>query len=469
MSDVGELARKLVQARNDLADRLAETGLPVDRTNSIPEIASLSGSLVAAHGDVVEYTAASTATIYPGDHVTLTHELAPVTGAAMRIAITARLLDAVTLPDGRMILLMHQAEDVKIKAAKYSGGQLVLGATLVVEGAGDAARLCRLGESAVAVIYPLDGMGYAVRVDYADLIPTLGTADAWCAAGIQNIACAYTTPTDVGLPMVAYQVVGESDIWVARLTVTDAAASSYSSCSIPAEADTEEYVAAISAVALADGRCAVSWFSEHDSPVGLAIVSYMSGDGSMAVDWQGRCVYNGSCSRTSLAALRDGILTANAVSRVQGGLAVKSFAATEWWTTDGTAYGARPRWYAKGGEVVYNGAPACIRAAAIADDRAVMTLNLSGTLMATVITPGAAADRIAPMTPLGATDGDTIPLPIPGHVAMLTERDGGVWLTVNKMREVVVPSYDGNAIGIAMRAAAPGAVCKVSLAEGGIA
>lgn len=469
MSDVGELARKLVQARNDLADRLAETGLPVDRTSSIPELAAMSDALVAAHGEVVEYTAAATATIYPGDHVTLTRELAPVADAVMRIAITARLLDAVTLPDGRMILLFYQAEDVKIKAAKCSGGQLVLGATLVVEGAGDTARLCRLGESAVAVVYPLDGMGYAVRVDYADLIPTLGTADAWCAEDIQNIACACITPTDIGYPIVVCQVAGEDDLRVTGLSVTTTAATAISSCEIPAEADADAYIAAVSAVAMPDGRLAVSWFSAHSRPVGLAIISRSPSTGSIAVDWQGRCVYNGSCSRTSLAALRDGILTANAVSRVQDGLAVKSFAATEWWTTDGTAYGARPRWYAKGGEVVYNGAPACIRAVAIADDCAVMTVNLSGALMAAVITPGAAADRIAPMTPLGATDGDTIPMSIPGHVAMLTERDGGVWLTVCKMREVVVPSYDGNSIGIAMRAAAPGAVCKVSLAEGGIA
>lgn len=463
MTDVAELARRLVQARNDIADAFAATGVDADRTKTLPELAAEADKLVAPHGELADYTTATTATIYPGDHVALTHELIS-TDAELRLAIGAQLLDALVLPDGRMVVLMYQAEDVKIKAAKYSGGQLVLGATLVIEDADDEARLCRLGESAVAVIYPLDDMGMAVRVDYTDLVPTLGTADAWIAADIRNIACAYITPTDIGCPMVAYQVEGETDVQIARIYVSSTDASLSSSCRISAEADDDEYTASISAAAMPDGRLAVSWFSAHDRPVGLAIVSHMPGNYATAVDWQGRCVYNGSCSRTSLAALRDGLLNANAVTRVQDGLAVKSFAATEWWATEGTAYGARPRWYAKGGEVVYNGAPACIRAAAISDNHAVMTMHLDGTLIAAIVTPGAAVDRISPLTPLGDTDGDTIPLSIPGHVAMATERDGGVWLGIYKQREVVVPSYDGNSIGIAMRAAAPGSVCKVSLA-----
>lgn len=452
--DIGAEARA---TRNMLARNLERAGVTVADGDGISELAEKASGLVVPHGTVKDYPTSATTTIYPGDFVAVTRELTP-TNAELRIAPNATLLDAVTLPDGRIIILFYQDETVKIKAARYSGGQIALGATEAIEDADDSARICRISDNEVAVMYRSGGFGYGRVVTYALLVPTISDPDAWCEVEPYNIAITQIYERTM---LVSYCKPDEPGATASIVRTYDNNTLHHtSSVKFAEDCDVDEYVAAWSATTLKDGRAVVTWFKSHGEPVRYAVLRYTYGE-PLVLDFDSSCVYQGSVSRTCAVAIGNDILFANAVARLADNLVSKTFLALERWNTSDTAYGATCDWYAKCGEIAYNSAaPSCVRAITLGNDETVITWLSDGQLYASVLQPNKGADGFSTAVPIGACEGEAIALNAKGYVPVLREREGGVYLSLYAVQEVVAPAYR-QGIGTALNSAKQGDTCRV--------
>lgn len=460
--DMRDLGANVEALRDKLAKNLSAGGISVEDGETISEMIEKASGLISPQGKREEFRVAAASTVYAGDHVKASRELD--TAAELRIAPYSRMLDIASLPDGRVVMLFLQNDDVKIKAARYVNGQIQLGATAVLEEASASSKLGVCDESKVAVIYRGEGFGFAQVVSYDGLVPTLGEPDVWMSDEPYNITCERVS-SQPGYVAVTYTQKDSPRAHFAILSCRSENIFIATSTEFAEDADKDEFAAAWSMSEMADGRFVVTWFTANDKPVRFAIINCHHESLVATVDFDSACIYQGSISRTNATAMGKGILFANAIARVANGLAVKTFLSLEYWNTADTAYGAHNVWYGKVGEFVFGDAErisTCVKAVTVGQE-AIVLWRVGSALYSAVLHPDDGTSSLSPATPIGTIDGDAIPTVAGNCVAVCREKDGGVWLTIYKIRDVVSPSDGAAAIGTALRSARSGEAVLVAL------